>query len=170
MKRLERKVSIVTGSSSGIGKAMALRFAEEGASVVVAARRRALCEQVSQLINDRGGIAQSIPTDIRDELQVEQLFAQTIQRFGRVDILMNNAGIFSGGPITEAKTTTFDQVQNTNVRGTFFCCRAGFRYMKDQWGRDDHEYVQCCRNGCMGRNGRVQFIEVCHYGIDEGLG
>ena len=134
MKRLEGKVAIVTGSSSGIGKAIALRFAEEGASVVVAARRRALCEQVMQLINERGGIAKSIPTDIRDELQVEQLCAQTIQHFGRVDILVNNAGIISGGSIAETKTTTFDQVQNTNVRGTFFCCRAGFRHMKDNGG------------------------------------
>ena len=134
MKRLEQKVSIVTGSNSGIGKAIALRFAEEGASVVVAARRRDLCEQVVQMIRERGGIAQSIPTDIREEHQVEQLFAQTIQHFGRVDILVNNAGIFSGGPVGETKTTTFDQVQNTNVRGTFFCCRAGFRAMKHQGG------------------------------------
>ena len=134
MKRLERKISIVTGSSSGIGKAIALRFAEEGASVVIAARRRVLCEQVTQLINERGGTAQSIPTDIRDELQVEQLFAQTIQQFGHVDILVNNAGIFGGGSIAETKTATFDQVQNTNVRGTFFCCRAGFRHMKDHGG------------------------------------
>ena len=134
MKRLEGKISIVTGSSSGIGKAIALRFAEEGASVVIAARRRVLCEQVAQLINERGGTAQSIPTDIRDEHQVEQLFAQTIQQFGRVDILMNNAGIFGGGSLVETKTETFDQVQNTNVRGTFFCCRAGFRHMKDHGG------------------------------------
>ena len=79
-------------------------------------------------------MAESIPTDIRDEHQVEQLFAQTIQRFGRIDILVNNAGIFSGGPVAETKTTTFDQVQNTNVRGTFFCCREGFRAMKDKGG------------------------------------
>ena len=134
MKRLEGKVAIVTGSSSGIGKAIALRFAEEGALVVVAARRVVLCEEVAQLIGECGGTAVSIPTDIRSESQVDQLFAQTVQHFGRLDILVNNAGIFGGGTIAETETTTFDDVLNTNVRGTFFCCRAGFRIMKETGG------------------------------------
>ena len=134
VKRLEGKIAIVTGSSSGIGKAVAIRFAEEGAVVVVAARRVSLSSQVVDLIQERGGKAVSIPTDIREEEQVENLISQTVHHNGKVDILVNNAGIFSGGPVLETSTAQFDDVHNTNVRGTFFCCRAGFRHMKEKGG------------------------------------
>ena len=80
--RLENKIAIVTGSSSGIGKAVALLFAEEGASVVIAARRVGLCDQLAKHINEKGGKAISVPTDIRDEEQVEHLFSQTVKQFG----------------------------------------------------------------------------------------
>jgi 3-oxoacyl-[acyl-carrier protein] reductase len=134
LKRLEGKIAIVTGSSSGIGKAVAIRFAEEGASVVIAARRGELCAQVASMINERGGKAVSIPTEIREELQVETLIAQTVRQCGGLDILVNNAGIFAGGPVADTSTERFDDVLNTNVRGTFFCCRAGFRQMKARGG------------------------------------
>ena len=132
INRLKGKVAIVTGSSSGIGKAVALRFAEEGALVVIAARRRSLCSQVAKLIQERGGEAVPIPTDIREEDQVETLISRTAEQCGSVDILINNAGIFSGGLVIDTSTAQFDEVLNTNVRGTFFCCRAGFRHMKER--------------------------------------
>ena len=134
MNRLAQKISIVTGSNSGIGKAIALRFGQEGATVVVAARRTRLCEEVAQQIRDRGGKALSIPVDIRDESQVEHLIQQTVQQYGRLDILMNNAGVFGGGAIAETPTDIFDDIVNTNVRGTFLCCRAGFRHMMEHGG------------------------------------
>jgi len=134
MARLAGKIAIVTGSSSGIGKAIALTFAREGARVVVAARRRALCEQVVKQVQERGGEATAIQTDVADEAQVERLIAETVKRFGRLDILVNNAGIGGGGRIADTSTETFDQVINTNLRGTFFCCRAGFRQMKKAGG------------------------------------
>ena len=134
LRQLEGKVAIVTGSSSGIGKAVAMQFAEEGALVVIAARRGSLCLQVAERIKERGGKAVPIPTDIRDETQVEHLLAQTIEQCGNVDILVNNAGIYRGGLIAETKTEHFDDVVNTNIRGTFFCCRAGFRHMKANGG------------------------------------
>ena len=134
LKRLEGKVAIVTGSSSGIGKAVALRFSEEGATVIIAARRVSLCSKVAEQINERGGKALSIPTDIRHEAQVEHLISQTAAHCGEVDILVNNAGIFGGGPLENTNTEQFDDVINTNIRGTFFCCRAAFRYMKTKGG------------------------------------
>jgi len=134
LKRLKGKVAIVTGSSSGIGKAVAIRFAEEGAFVVIAARRVSLCSQVATMINGRGGKAVSIPTDIRKEEQVENLISQTAEQCGGLDILVNNAGIFGGGPIADTSTAHFDDVLHTNIRGTFFCCRAGFRHMKAKGG------------------------------------
>ncbi|UCE62714.1 MAG: SDR family oxidoreductase [Nitrospirota bacterium] len=134
LRRLEGKIAIVTGSSSGIGKAVAIRFAEEGATVIIAARRVSLSSQVAGMINERGGKALSIPTDIRNEGQVEHLISQTAEQCGGVDILVNNAGIFGGGPVADTSTAQFDDVLNTNIRGTFFCCRAGFRHMKAKGG------------------------------------
>ncbi len=134
MNRLGNKVAVVTGSSSGIGKAIALRFGEEGAKVVVAARRFTLCQQTVEQIKKRGGEAWAIETDVTDERQVDTLIEQTVNRYGRLDILVNNAGIGGGGRIEETSTNTFDEVINTNLRGTFFCCRAGFRAMKTRGG------------------------------------
>ncbi len=134
MKRLDGKIAIVTGSSSGIGKAIALRFAQEGATVVVAARRFYKCEETVAQIESAGGRAWALQTDIADESQVEQLMAETIRRHQRLDILVNNAGIFGGRRLGETSTDAFDEVMRTNVRGTFFCCRTVFGYMKKQGG------------------------------------
>ncbi len=132
MKRLNEKVAIVTGSSSGIGKAIALKFGEEGATVVVAARRLELCEQVAERIRDRGGDAVAMRTDVTDDAQVDALLSHTISHYGRLDILVNNAGVFGGGPLMNTSTAQFDHVLNTNLRGTFFCCRAAMRIMVKQ--------------------------------------
>jgi len=129
MKRLTNKVAIVTGSSSGIGKAIALTFAREGARVVVTARRAALCERTVEQIRKDGGDAMSIVTDVTDERQVDRLIVETVRRYGRLDILVNNAGIGGGGRLAETGTDAFDRVITTNLRGTFLCARAGFRQM-----------------------------------------
>lgn len=134
MKRLNGKVAVVTGSSSGIGKAIALRFGEEGARVVVAARRIHLCRQTAAQIEKAGGEAHPLQTDVTQEEQVEGLIEKTVAKYGRIDILVNNAGVFGGGRLAETQTKIFDEVLNTNLRGTFFCCRAGFRQMKKQGG------------------------------------
>ena len=134
MKRLKDKIAIVTGSSSGIGKAIALRFDQEGATVMVAARRLHKCEETVAQIQAAGGTAVPVQTDIADEAQVERLISDTVRRFQRLDILVNNAGIFGGRQLAETGTDTFDEVMQTNVRGTFFCCRAGFTQMKKQGG------------------------------------
>jgi len=135
MGRLTGKIAIVTGSSSGIGKAIALRFGAEGAKVVVAARRFSLCEQTVEQIKAAGGEAWAIQTDVADEEQVERLIAETVTRYGRLDVLVNNAGIVAGGRrLVETSTKDFDAVMNVNLRGTFFCCRAGFRQMRQQGG------------------------------------
>jgi 3-oxoacyl-[acyl-carrier protein] reductase len=134
VNRLKDKVAIVTGSSSGIGKAIALRFGTEGAKVIVTARRMALCEQTVAQIAKAGGEAWAIQTDVADERQVDRLIEETVSRYGRLDILVNNAGIVAGGRLAETTTKSFDEVMNVNLRGTFFCCRAGFKQMKKQGG------------------------------------
>jgi 3-oxoacyl-[acyl-carrier protein] reductase len=134
MRRLTGKVAIVTGSSSGIGKAIALRFGEEGASVVVAARNAEGCEKTARAIRQKGGDAHVIQTDIRHEGQVDALFERTVQDCGRVDVAVHNAGIFGGKRIAETSTEAFDEVIRVNLRGTFLCCRAAFKQMKKQGG------------------------------------
>jgi 3-oxoacyl-[acyl-carrier protein] reductase len=134
MARLAGKVAVITGASSGIGKAIALRFGEEGAKVVVAARRKALCEQTAQQIVRKGGEAFVIQTDVSVESQVEALFDNALRHYGRLDIAVNNAGIFGGRRIGETTTKAFDEVLSVNLRGTFFCCRAAFKHMKAQGG------------------------------------
>ncbi|MBX3334238.1 MAG: SDR family oxidoreductase [Nitrospira sp.] len=132
--RLHGKIAIVTGSSSGIGKAIALRFGQEGATVVIAAGRKTHCEQTLHQIQQNGGEAIVIQTDVADGHQVERLMGDTVSRYGRIDILVNNAGIGGGGPLAEVSTQTFDRVMGVNLRGTFFCCREAFRHMKQRGG------------------------------------
>lgn len=134
MKRLDGKIAIVTGSSSGIGKAIALTFAREGARVVVAARRKALCERTAAQIRGAGGEALVVQTDVTDERQVRHLIETTVRTFGRLDLLVNNAGIVSHGRIAETSVAEFDRVLDTNLRGAFLCCRAGFLQMMKQHG------------------------------------
>ena len=134
MQRLGGEVAIITGSSSGIGKAIALRFGEEGAKVIVAARRKALCEETAKQICRQGGEAFVIQADVSHENQVELLYDRAVQQYGRVDIAVHNAGIFGGRRVAETTTKAFDEVMNVNLRGTFFCCRAAFKQMKAQGG------------------------------------
>jgi 3-oxoacyl-[acyl-carrier protein] reductase len=134
MHRLKEKVAIVTGSSSGIGKAIALRFGAEGARVIVTARRMGLCEETVSKIKKNGGEAWAIQTDIADEGQVERLIEETVTRYGQLDILVNNAGVIAGGRLADTTTEAFNAVMDVNLRGTFYCCRAGFRQMKKQGG------------------------------------
>ena len=102
---------------------------------MVTARRLALCEQTVEQIKAKGGEAWAIQTDVADEQQVERLIAETVKRYGRLDVLVNNAGIVAGGRrLAETSTKDFDAVMNVNLRGTFFCCRAGFTQMKQQGG------------------------------------
>lgn len=149
MNRLKDKIAIVTGSSSGIGKAIALRFAQEGATVVVAARRRDKCEETVAQIEAAGGKALAIQTDVAEESQVERLIAETVRRYQRLDLLVNNAGIFGGRSIAATTTEEFDAVMRINVRGTFFCCRAGFAQMQQQGGGTiiNMSSVRVCRPG-----------------------
>jgi 3-oxoacyl-[acyl-carrier protein] reductase len=100
----------------------------------VTARRLNLCEQTVEYIKRKGGEAWAFQTDVTDERQVEKLIEEAVKKYGRIDILVNNAGIGGGGRIAETTTKVFDEVMNVNLRGTFFCCRAGFKQMKKQDG------------------------------------
>jgi len=169
MHRLKKKVAIVTGSSSGIGKAIALRFGAEGAKVVVTARRMALCEQTVAQITKDGGEAWAIQTDVANERQVERLIEETVKRYGRLDILVNNAGVIAGGRLAETTTKAFDEVMNVNLRGTFFCCRAGFKQMKKQGGGIIINMSLTKSLADEGRPHHIKVSAICPGGVADGL-
>jgi NAD(P)-dependent dehydrogenase (short-subunit alcohol dehydrogenase family) len=134
MGKLDGKIAIVTGGNRGIGAGIARGFVREGASVVIAARDAARLEQAAAELTALGGTVLAVPTDITSEADVEELFRQAMERFGRVDLLVNNAGAFDGGPLDELTLETWEKVMAVNLRGPFLCTRAAFRIMKQQRG------------------------------------
>ena len=134
MGQLDGKVALVTGASRGIGQAIAIALAHQGANLVLAARNVKGLKQTEAAIVDCGAVAEVVPTDVTSEQQIETLFTRTMERFGRLDILVNNAGIFGSGPIDQLPTETWDTVIATNLRAPFLCTRAAFRIMKQQGG------------------------------------
>lgn len=134
MGKLKGKVAIVTGGNRGIGAAIARAFASEGCAVVVAARDAEKLSAVASDLEARGAQVLAVPTDITSESDVEALFAATMEKFGRLDLLVNNAGAFDGGPLDELSLETWEKVMAVNLRGPFLCTRAAFRIMKPQGG------------------------------------
>jgi NAD(P)-dependent dehydrogenase (short-subunit alcohol dehydrogenase family) len=130
--KLDGKVTIVTGGGSGIGKGIAEGLVSEGAKTVVAARGSERLNKAAEELKEPGATVVAIRTDVTDETQVEALFAETVGRFGRLDVLVNCAGAFDGGPLDEISTETWDKVIATNLRGPFLCTRAAMRIMKRQ--------------------------------------
>ena len=132
MTRLEGRVAIVTGGGTGIGKGVARRLAREGAGVVIASRNTAVLEAAAEELRDEGGPVAAIGTDVTDEAQVEALFAETGRRFGRLDLLVNNAGALEFAPLDELTLDQWRQLLNVNMTGVFLCTRAALRTMKRQ--------------------------------------
>ncbi len=132
---LSGKAAVVTGGNSGIGEAVSIALAREGADVAVAGRRQNENERVAASIGKRFGRKTiPVPADVAQEADCERLIAKTIETFGRLDILVNNAGIYAGGQIVATSTEEFDRVLKTNLYGTFWCSRAAFKQMQKQGG------------------------------------
>jgi NAD(P)-dependent dehydrogenase (short-subunit alcohol dehydrogenase family) len=126
------KVAVVTGAGTGIGKAVAVALLRHGWRVALAGRRR---EPLEQAIRDAGvdaAGALAVPTDVADPASVRALFAATKERFGRVDLLFNNAGISVGGPFEDLTFEQWKSVVDINLTGSFLCAQAAFRQMKEQ--------------------------------------
>ncbi len=134
MGNLAGKTAIITGAGSGIGKGIARALAQEGAQLILAGRTVAKLEATAEELRAAGSHPYVIPTDVTDEAQVAALFAQTLQHTGRVDLLINNAGAFDGGPIGELSLATWQHVLATNLTGPFLCTREAMIIMKRQGG------------------------------------
>jgi glucose 1-dehydrogenase len=140
MSRLDGRVAIVTGASSGIGRAIAQRFAKEGAVVVVADVRTEPLEggeTTVDLITADGGRAEYQQTDVASWEQVDALVSTTVARHGALDIMVNNAAISSGTPLLDTNETEWHRVMDVNVTGVFFGCKRAIRQMLEQPVRAD---------------------------------
>ena len=134
MKPLEGKVAVVTGASRGIGRAISIGLARKGADLMMAARTVPDLETTKNTILQYGVTAEVAQTDVTSEEQIIALFQRTLEHFGRLDILINNAGVFVHQPIDEMSTETWDWVINIELRAAFICTREAMRVMKKQGG------------------------------------
>jgi NAD(P)-dependent dehydrogenase (short-subunit alcohol dehydrogenase family) len=134
MGQLKGKVALVTGSSRGIGKAISIALAKEGANLVLAARSLDGLKATQSTITALGVDALVVPTDVTSEEQIMNLFKKTMERFGRLDILVNNAGLFVNEPIEAMSAATWDNIISVELRAPFLCTRAAFPIMKKQGG------------------------------------
>jgi 3-oxoacyl-[acyl-carrier protein] reductase len=132
MGKLQDKVAIVTGGSRGIGKAIALRLAAEGAKVAVTATTQAGADKTAEEIRQNGGQASGFATDITDVKQVEALIKGTVEHFGALHILVNNAGITRDNLVMRMSDEDWNAVIATNLTGTFNCIRAASKIMMKQ--------------------------------------
>src|SRR5262249_9531732 len=131
-ERLSNKVVVITGASSGIGRETARRFAREGASVVLAARRE---DVLKRLAEDLGPRTLAVPTDVTDESSVQRLADKAVETFGRLDVWVNNAGVMAVGKFLEIPPDVFRQVIETNFFGYVFGARAALKQFRRQgWG------------------------------------
>ena len=125
---LEGKTAIITGGASGIGRAAALRFAEEGANVAVGDIDEEAGRETQRLVEDSGGSALFVPTDVSKAVDAERLVREAVSAFGALHVLVSNAGVFSrdDGPVTTIDEAVFDRVLDVNLRGMFLCCKYAF--------------------------------------------
>jgi NAD(P)-dependent dehydrogenase (short-subunit alcohol dehydrogenase family) len=156
--KLKDRVAIVTGGGRGLGREMALAFAEEGANLVLVARTQSEIETVAQEVRALGRRALAVPTDVSVEEQVNRMAQRTADEFGRIDILVNNAG----GPfgtmnvlLRDLSLADWQLVMNINVNGTFLCSRAVLKYMMAQ--RSGVIINITSGHGSRGRAGRIAY-------------
>jgi glucose 1-dehydrogenase len=180
MGPFESKVVIVTGSDSGIGRAIALEFAREGATVVIVyAHAQAKAQEVLETIETNGGKAIVIQTDVSQYQQAMSLIQQTVAQLGRLDVLVNNAGMEIHGAFLDVTEQHFDRVLGVDLKGAFFCAQAAARAMvkSKTAGRiinisSVHEDIAmpnnspyCCAKGGVRMLTRTICNELAQYGI-----
>ena len=160
---LSGRVALVTGSSRGIGKALALRLAASGAAVVAAAKSEQSTERLPGSIHETveairagGGRAIAVPTDVRDEEAIRHMIDRAVEEYGRLDILVNNAGAIWLQPIVQTPAKRFDLVMGVNVRAAYLACYYALPHMvKQKWG---HILNMCPRLSTRPSPGKVAYM------------
>jgi len=132
--KFQEQVAVITGAARGIGRAIALAFVGEGAKVALVDINSELLERLREEIVHQGGEALSVPCDISKNSDVKEMVNQVLNTFGRIDVLVNNAGIIRRGTIETVTEEDWDRVIAINLKGTFNCCKAVVEPMKRQGG------------------------------------
>ena len=129
---LKDKIVLVTGASKGIGKNIGITLAKEGAVTVLTSRNKEMLEKTQEEIEFLGGRALAIPADISKEKELSDLFGKIRDRFGRLDILVNNAATIITGRIADFSLKDYDTMMQTNLRGLYICCQQALKFMLPQ--------------------------------------
>ena len=161
--RLNNKTAIVTGARRGIGRAIALALAREGANVVVSDISREDCQKVVDEIKRTGRKGLAVKCDVSSSHDVEDMVKRTVAEFGRVDILVNNAGIISYKPFLELTDEDWDKTLNVNLKGQFLCARAAARDMVKNKGGRIINIASISSGGC-----GIAFPLIAHYTASKG--
>ena len=132
MSEIQNKVVIITGASSGLGEATAKRLAASGAKLMLAARREDRLKELVAAIAQTGGTANYLVTDVTDRAQVEALAKQTLSTYGRIDVLVNNAGLMPLSPLDQIKVEEWDQMIDVNIKGVLYGIAAVLPTMRQQ--------------------------------------
>jgi len=130
-KSLAGKVAIVTGASRGIGRAISVALGGEGASVVLAARAVAKLEEVAEEVKEAGGEAEIVVTELREEDSIKNLVRAISEKFGRLDVLINNAGVTHSAALPETATEDWDRCMQVNSRAPFILCREALPLLRE---------------------------------------
>jgi NAD(P)-dependent dehydrogenase (short-subunit alcohol dehydrogenase family) len=161
--KLSGKAAIVTGARRGIGRAIALALAREGANVVVSDISQEDCQKVVDEIKRMGSKGLAVKCDVSSHKDVEDMVKRTVAEFGGVDILVNNAGILSFKPFLELTDEEWDKTLSVNLKGQFVCARAAARVMvKKKWGRIIN-IASISSGGC-----GIAFPLIAHYTASKG--
>jgi 3-oxoacyl-[acyl-carrier protein] reductase len=161
--KLENKTAIVTGARRGIGRAIALALAKEGANVVVSDISQEDCQKVVTEIERLGRKGLALKCNVTSRAEVEDMLRRAVAEFGRVDILVNNAGILSFKPFLELTDEDWDNTLNVNLKGQFLCARAVAKEMaKNRWGRIIN-IASISSGGC-----GIAFPLIAHYTASKG--
>ena len=151
--KLTGKTAVITGGNKGIGAACALAFSREGANVVIAARNMSDSNRIVEQITSEGGKAAAIATDVSDHGQVKNMISRTVEMFGKIDILINNAGIIADSFINKMTLEQCDKVIATNLTGTFYCIREAVPYMiENGYGRIINTSSVAARKGAVAQS------------------
>lgn len=130
--RLKDKVAIITGAGRGIGKATAIKFAREGAKLLICDLNEADLAEAAREIGEIGGEVITMKVDVTDRKQVDEMVSKAVEVFGRLDILVNNAGITADAQLHKMTEEQWDRVINVNLKGVFNCARAAVHVMREQ--------------------------------------